>query len=570
MLQSTTWPLLQKNSLLCAAVLALAELAACNNSPQPSALAAESNSATGTTAPAQKMPGKPNILLIVADDLGYSDLSLYGSEIPTPNIDELARTGMLLDEFYSGLTCSPTRSMLLSGTDNHLAGLGVMGAPTRPEHKEQPGYAGYLNFRVASLADLLSDAGYNTYMTGKWHLGAEVEQGPHARGFKKSFVSMDGAAHLGGWDWRGPVPADYRDGDQLVHVGDDFYTTRDYTKKMITYIEEDRSQNKPWFAYLAYTAPHWPLQAPDASIAKFKGVYDKGYEAIYASRFARQKEIGMQPKGAEPIDNARFSPRWNTLTADEKAVEARHMEIYAAMVSDLDIYVGQVTNYLKSINEFDNTFIMFMSDNGAESSRRDLAKNIVDHVGKEYDHSLANLGRANSYVMYGANWASVSETPFVRHKATAFEGGNHVPAFVHYKGKVPAGSHATGVSTVMDVLPTFLAIAGATHPGTQYRGKEILPAKGISMLPMLTGKAKAIHNDDEVLGWELFGYRSVRQGDWKIVWDQAPPLAERRWQLFNVAQDPSEQHDLSTDKPGKLKEMQANWDVYAKDSGVIY
>ena len=172
--------------------------------------------------------------------------------------------------------------------------------------------------------------------------------------------------------------------------------------------------------------------------------------------------------------------------------------------------------------------------------------------------------------MYGANWASVSETPFFRHKATAFEGGNHVPAFVHYQGLVKAGTHATGVSTVMDVLPTFLAIAGTMHPGTQYRGKPVEPVRGVSMLPMLTGKTKAIHKEDEVLGWELFGYRSVRQGDWKIVWDQAAKPAERRWALFNVTKDPSEQHDLSSTMPDKLAEMQKNWDVYAKDNGVIY
>ena len=211
-----------------------------------------------------------------------------------------------------------------------------------------------------------------------------------------------------------------------------------------------------------------------------------------------------------------------------------------------------------------------MSDNGAESSRRDLAPNITDHVGKEYDHRLENLGRANSYVMYGANWASVSETPFLRHKATAFEGGIHVPAFVHYQGMVPSGTHASGVSTVMDVLPTFLAIAGTAHPGTRYHDKEILPVKGVSMVPMISGSTTAIHKDDEVMGWELFGYRSVRQGDWKIVWDQSAKPADRHWELFNVAQDPSEQHDLGSTMPDKLKEMEANWDVYAKDSGVIY
>jgi arylsulfatase A-like enzyme len=540
-------------------------LAGCSDNKAPAALAITPDSSAVEVA-----ARKPNIMLIVADDLGYSDLGIFGSEIPTPNLDDLARNGMLLDEFYSGLTCSPTRSMLLSGTDNHLAGVGVMNGPTRPDHMNQPGYVGYLNFRVASLADLMSDAGYNTYMAGKWHLGAEVENGPHARGFKRSFVSLDGAAHLGGWDWRGPMPADYRDGDELVHVGDDFYTTRDYTKKMLGYIEQDRADNKPFFAYLAYTAPHWPLQAPDESIARFKGKYDQGYEALYASRYARMQELGILPAGAEPINNARFKPRWDELAPDDKAIEARRMEVYAAMVSDLDTYVGQVITYLKDIGEFDNTFILFMSDNGAESSRRDLAPDIASHIGKEYDHSVNNLGRANSYVMYGANWASVSETPFYRHKATAFEGSIHVPAFVHYKGLVKAGTRATGVSTVMDVLPTVLAIAGTTHPGTQYRGQEILPVKGKSMLPMLSGESPAIHDDNEIFGWELYGYRSVRQGDWKIVWDQAAPEAERRWRLFNVAQDPSEQHDLSMTNVTKLNEMVANWDVYATENGVIY
>lgn len=558
-----TPPLLRHGAL----ALLLATLTGCNGDGTTTEVAA-----TPAAAPAAALaPVKqPNILLIVADDLGYSDLGIFGSEIPTPNLDALAHSGMLLDEFYSGLTCSPTRSMLLSGTDNHLAGVGVMNSPTRSEHMNQPGYLGYLNFRVASLADLMSDAGYNTYMTGKWHLGAEVENGPRARGFQRSFVSLDGAAHLGGWDWRGPTPADYRDGEDLVHVADDFYTTRDYTQKMIGYIKEGRANGKPFFGYLAYTAPHWPLQAPAESIARFKGWYDQGYEALYASRYARMQQLGMLPAGAEPIDNARFNPRWDALSADEQQVEARRMEIYAAMVSDLDTYVGEVVSYLKDIGEFDNTFILFMSDNGAESSRRDLAPDIASHIGVEYDHSLDNLGAGNTYVMYGANWASVSATPFFRHKATGFEGGIHVPAFVHYKGLVKAGTRTAGVSTVMDVLPTALALAGTMHPGTQYRGQEILPVRGTSLLPLLSGESDAIHSDTEVLGWELYGHRSVRQGDWKLVWDQAAPVAERRWQLFNLKQDASEQHDLSSTMPDKLAEMVANWDVYAREAGVIY
>jgi arylsulfatase len=470
------------------------------------------------------------------------------------------------------MTCSPTRAMVMSGTDNHLAGMGVMGVPTREDQKGKPGYEGYLNERVASMPELLADAGYNTYMVGKWHLssGDKVETGPHARGFQRVFASFDGAAHLGGWDWRGPQPSSYWEGDTVVQVSDNWYTTRDYTKKMIDYIEQDRADGKPFFAYLAYTAPHWPLQAPQESIARFKGWYDAGYEALYAQRFARQKELGLVPQDTPPIDNSRFKPRWSELSAGEKQATARHMEIYAAMVSDLDVYVGEFIDYLKRIGEYENTFIIFSSDNGAESGRRDLADNIRQHVGKEYDHSLDSLGSANSYVMYGANWASVSATPFNRHKATAFEGGVHVPAFVHYPGKVAAGSRSDAVATVMDLLPTFLELAGTQHPGTSYKGREVLQPQGRSMLPMLLGKADSVHPADQVFGWELFGHRGIRRGDWKIVWDQALPDEERQWQLFNVGDDFQEQHDMAGTNPGELAALQAEWARYEERNGVVY
>jgi arylsulfatase len=516
------------------------------------------------------MVKRPNILFILADDLGYSDIGVFGGEIPTPHLDALARSGMLLTNFYAGMTCSPTRAMLMSGMDNHQAGMGVQGAPRRDDQKGRPGYEGYLNFRVASLADLMSDAGYNTYMTGKWHLGDEVETGPRARGFKRSFVSLDGAAHLGGWDWRGPQPANYRDGDAIVQVGSDWYTTRDYTQKMIEYIDQDRATGKPFFAYLAYTAPHWPLQAPQESIARFKGKYDAGYEALYAQRLARQQQLGLVPADAQPIDNARFDPRWSALTAEQKQFEARRMEIYAAMVSDLDTYIGKVIDHLKQIGEYDNTFIMFMSDNGAEPGRRDLVAPIKEHVGKEYDHSLDNLGSATSYVMYGPNWASASATPFNRHKFTGFEGGVHVPAFVHYPRSVAGGARSDAMGTVMDLLPTFLGIAGAHHPGSKYRGKPVLPPRGKSLLPLLYGKAEAVHAKDELFGWELFGQRSVRKGNWKLVWDQDAPVAQRRWYLYDLSTDFAEQKDLSATNPAQLQRMQQVWQRYDQEVGVIF
>jgi arylsulfatase A-like enzyme len=541
-------------------VAAVAVLAACTDTAPPAGEA---------SAPAEAAR-RPNILFILADDMGYSDLSAFGSEIPTPNLDALAASGMLLTDFYAGMTCSPTRAMLMSGTDHHIAGMGVQGRPNREDQRGQPGYEGYLNFRVASLAELMTDAGYNTYMTGKWHLGEELEHGPRARGFRRSFVSLDGAAHLNGWDWRGPQAARYRDGEEIVEVGDDFYTTRFYTQRMLEYIEQDRAEGKPFFAYLAYTAPHWPLQAPDDAIARFKGTYDAGYEALYESRFAKLKELGLVRPDAQAIDNARFRPRWSELTEEDRRVEARRMEVYAAMVSELDRYVGQVVDYLERIGELDNTFIMFMSDNGAESSRRDLVRPISEHIGTAYDHSVDNLGRANTYVMYGANWASVSAAPFARHKASAFEGGIRVPAFVRYPRLVPQGTRSDGVGTIKDLLPTFLALAGTQHPGTTYRGMPVVPVQGRSLLPLLTGEAEEVHPADTVFGWELLGQRGVRQGDWKIVWDQRVPPEQRRWQLFNLATDPFEQHDLSASNPEQLAAMERLWERYDEENGVVY
>ena len=513
---------------------------------------------------------RPNILYILADDLAFSDLGVFGGEIATPNLDMLATRGMLLTDFYTGLACSPTRAMLMSGMNNHLSGLGVMAPSNRPEHQNQPGYLGYLNFQVATLADLLTDAGYNTYLAGKWHLGSEVETGPRARGFKRSFVSLDGAAHLGPWDWRGPQNARYRDGDELVEVGDDYYSTRVYTEKMIDYIAADHRDGKPFFGWLAYTAPHWPVQAPKASIARQRGNYDAGYEVLYHRRLARLKELGLVAAHLEPIPDTRFQPRWDELTEEQQAYEARTMEVYAAMVSDLDRYVGQLIDYLREIDEFDNTFIIFSSDNGAESGHTEARAAIVEQIGKAYDHSLDNLGAGNTYLMIGRNWASATEAPFYRHKASAYEGGIHVPAFVYYPPLVPAGTRSRGTSHVMDLLPTFLALARHPLPGTTYRGQEVLPVQGKNLLPLLQGEAEELRSDNELLGFELYGHRSVRQGDWKLVWDHAGPPEARRWYLFNLAEDPFEQHDLSTSNPEQYARMLANWETFAENNGVIY
>jgi arylsulfatase len=511
---------------------------------------------------------RPNILLIVADDLGYADVGAFGGEIPTPNIDELAKNGMMLTRFHANMTCSPTRSMLFSGMDSHLAGLGVMAPPTDPRQLGQPGYEAYLNFRVASLADLLHDAGYHTYMTGKWHLGPTLETGPAARGFEQSFISLDGASHLGGLSWNGPGKAPYRDGTELVTVGDDFYSTRFYTERMIRYIDGNHGDGKPFFAYLAYTAPHWPLQAPPESIAKFKSWYDDGYEALYQRRLQRMKTLGLAPRDFSGEPPVAGQPAWDALSPEAQRVEARKMEIYAAMISDLDTYIGKFLEHLRAIGELDNTFIFFMSDNGPEPMRRDLTSPIKEWVARCCDNSYENLGMGNSYVMYGPNWARAGAVPFRRAKGTAFEGGTHVPAIVNFKDLVPAGVRNDGFSTVMDVMPTLLALAGTHHPGATYRGRPVLPMQGKSLLPLIAGQVREIHDQNTITGWELFGHRALRQGDWKIVWDAAQG-DQASWQLFNLAQDQGELHDLSAREPQRLQTLRALWDQYRHDNGVI-
>jgi arylsulfatase len=515
---------------------------------------------------ARRVSDRPNIVLIVADDLGYSDLGIFGSEIATPNIDRLAAGGVVLTEFHAGMTCSPTRAMLMSGTDHHQAGLGVMGTPTRPEQLGRPGYEGYLNFHVVSMAELLRDGGYHTYMTGKWHLGAEAETGPAARGFERSFVSIDGGSHLGGLSWGGPGLAPYRDGEELVDVGEDFYSTRFYTERMIEYIEADRGDEQPFFAYLAYTAPHWPLQAPRESIERFHGRYDDGYDALYQRRLARMRSLDLVAANFAGIPPIEGQPAWAELGAEQQRIEARKMEIYAAMISDLDTFIGRFVDYLATIGELDDTLILFMSDNGPEASRRDLAPPIRDWVATCCNNAYENLGNGDSYVMYGPNWARASAVPFRRSKATAFEGGTHVPAFVRYPGVIDAGARSPLFATVVDVLPTFLEVAGLSHPDT-YHGHAVLPLAGRSFLSSLRHADQPGARGDILFGWELYRHRAIRSNDWKIVWD--PSESDARWHLFNIAADPGEQTDLADRNPAKLAELVGLWDSYRSVNGVV-
>jgi arylsulfatase len=486
----------------------------------------------------------------------------------TPNIDALASQGQIFTSFYTAATCSPTRAMLLSGTDNHIAGLGDMAerSISIPEERGQPGYEGYLNDRVVSVAQLLKDAGYHTYLAGKWHLGLTPDQSPEAKGFERSFALMDAYSNHYYPDSRNSFWED----DHFSRFPEGQYSTDLYTNKLISFLRTDHKDNKPFFIYAAYTSPHWPLQAPPEYIEKYHGVYDIGYDSLRVLRFEglKKKKIVAEdillpelPAMKGDLYNASDKPLvpWKSLTKKEQKLEARKMEIYAGMIENLDHNIGRLIHYLKEIGEYENTLFVFLSDNGPAS----MDANATPDAADPYPY----MGTVNSFVGYGSSWAHASSAVNRLYKGYSSEGGIHTPMVI----KMPAQQKGKGVipafTTVMDLAPTFLDLAGITYPSA-YKGRPLAPHKGKSLLPLLNNKKDVVHDENYVMGWELFGRYAIRKGKWKIV-EIEPPFGTGEFQLFNLDEDPAESRDLSKEFPEKYQEMLLHWNNYVKENGVI-
>ncbi|MEH6577153.1 MAG: arylsulfatase [Amphritea sp.] len=520
-----------------------------------------------STAVAATEDSRPNILLIVADDLGYSDIGAFGGEIDTPNLDALADSGVRMTSFHTAPTCSPTRAMLLSGTDSHQAGLGNMAELLQPEQKGKPGYEGYLNTQVATLPEVLRGAGYHTYMAGKWHLGRSEEKSPARRGFEESYALIQGgASHFD--DQRAIISKDpraiYRENGKSVDLPKGFFSSEFYTDRLISNIDSNLQDGKPFFAYAAYTAPHWPLQAPDEYLEKYKGRYQQGYEKIRQARLQRMKAEGIVDKSVSA--NQPFKeelPAWGELTDEQRQIEARRMEVYAAMVDNLDHHIGRLLDYLETKGELDNTVIMFMSDNGADGNSPELLPGNKQWFATDYDNSLDNMGRQNSYIWYGPQWGQVGATPFPLYKGYTSQGGIVAPAIISYPGMKAKGEVNNSVISVMDVMPTFLELAGVEQPGQQFNGRQVRSIQGVSMLDAVEQGVSA----DRVIGWELFGRRAIRKGDWKIRLLDAP-YGNGEWQLYNLKADPTEKSDLASAEPEKLAELVTDWQHYQELNGV--
>jgi len=456
-------------------------------------------------------PGsKPNVLVIVVDDMGYTDLGAFGSEISTPNLDRLAAAGTILTNYYSAPLCAPTRAMLLSGTDPHRAGEGSMGTVV----EDAPGYEDYLNDRVFSLPARLQTAGYHTYMAGKWHLGLKDDQSPAVKGFERSFVLLQGGAdHFIKPPGTGGMDTVYRDDGKVVQPPEDFYSTTYYTDKMLGYLKQNAGDGRPFFAYLAYTAPHWPIQAPDADIARQRGRYDEGYEVLRQKRFKAWSAKGFGSRNDTTLPNLppAFRP-WSALTAEEQAKSSRTMEVYAAMVERMDMEAGRVLKYLEDSGQMRNTIVIFQSDNGAEGAQMGGAD-----AGR--DNSLENIGRPRSWVTLGPGWATATEAPYYLLKYSTAEGGVHVPAFVSGSALgIPKGRREDSVIMTYDLAPTILELAGVSTAPPQDK-PDALTITGRSFASVLRGQKNATRRGaNDIVGWEHTGQAAIRKGDWKLLW----------------------------------------------------
>lgn len=505
---------------------------------------------------------RPNIVLIVADDAGYADIGSFGSEIRTPNIDALAASGIRFTHFAVSATCSPSRSMLLSGADNHVAGLGNMAEFTAPNQKGKPGYEGYLNDRIAPIPSLLKVAGYHTYMAGKWHMGEEPEHWPAARGFTRDLTLIPGGgSHMDDmWGAKGEKQLYTLNGKVIESLRPGFHSSVDYSASIIGNIEENRADGKPFFAYLALQAPHDPFQLPDDWLDKYKGRYDQGYDAIRTARIERMKRLGILRPDATVYPRLANVPAWDALSDEERRQSARKMELYAAMVEHMDSNIGKLIDYLKAKNLYDNTLIVFFSDNGPEGN--------AWNIGKPWDNSkFEDWGKKGTFIQYGAAWAQAGAGPFRMFKGFMSEGGIRAPMIIAGRGVSGSGRISSAVTHVMDLPATILSAAGVSHPDT-YQGKQVAPLQGKSLDPIMRNKRRTVRGPSDWLGWELFGNRAIRQGKWKLL-SLCVPHGTGKWQLYDLDNDPGEMNDLSARHPRIKEQLLRYWTEYAATNNVI-
>ena len=533
---------------------------------------------------AQNSENKPNFLVIVGDDFGYSDIGSFGSEISTPNLDAIAKDGKVLTNYHTAPTCSPARVALLTGVDWHVGGIGTMYELIADNQVGQPGYETYINDRVVTVAELLKDAGYNTMMSGKWHLsghGFQPGTSPYERGFSNVLTLLeDGSNHF--------TSAEYVPGWSVTFMANATKVPRPqngtfdstmYTDQLLGFFKKTESEKKPFFAYLAFQVSHSPFMSPPELVDKYDKIYSAGWDKIRDQRFEKQKELGFWPSNM--TDPGRLPPNqvWDSLTNDQKDYAARVLAVHAGGIEQMDKDIGRVIQYLKDTEQYDNTFILFTSDNGSsepfEIALFRYASGVNLTHAKQFvagiNNTLPNLGNPTSDFNYGAWGTYVATSPFSGFKTSLYEGGVRPPAIIKEAESVspPASTNSSSNLVksfvyVTDITPTILELAGVSHPST-YQGHDVHAVMGKSLNPLLNGTMEKIHPDDEAIAGEMFNNTSVRMGDWKATSYGYPP----QWKLYDLATDLGENTDLASKHPDLLEKLITAYNKYAQDVGVI-
>ncbi|MES2129056.1 MAG: arylsulfatase [Pseudomonadota bacterium] len=514
-------------------------------------------------------PERPNIVVLVADDWGFSDVGAYGSEIATPNIDALARRGVRFSNFHVAASCSPTRAMLLTGVDNHRNGLGNMPETMPTVHLGRPGYEGVLNGRAVTLASMLRDQGYHTYITGKWHLGKTPQTLPNRRGFERSYIQADSGSD--NWEQRPYIflydKANWYEQGQPAQLPKDYYSSTFIVNKALDYIAQGRADGQPFFAYLGFQANHIPLQAPQTYIDKYRGRYDAGWSALRQSRSERAGELGLI-RPATPMADMASTADWRALTPGQQHYEARRMEVYAAMAEAMDAEVGRLVARLRQNGQYENTVFVFLSDNGPEPTDPASVLAIRLWLAANYSSAIERMGGKGAYASLGPSWASAAASPLSGYKFFAGEGGLRTPLIIAGLPGIRPGTIAPSFAHVTDIMPTLLAAAGiAPHLGS-YRDAGVEPIIGRSLVPVLQGAAQRTHAPGEAIGYELSGNAALFKDSYKLMRNLAP-AGDGRWHLYDIEADPGETQDLQQALPGKFAELQVDYAAYAKANGVL-
>jgi arylsulfatase A-like enzyme len=547
-------------------------------------------------AEVQTDSARPNILLIVGDDIGFGDLGISGSVTRTPNLDTLAQHGMFFTNFHVSPVCSVSRSMLLTGCDPIEVGLAAFDYTIYPPSEGKPGYEAHLTRNTATVAEILQDAGYRTYTVGKWHLGGSGHggEGPHKWGFDRSYGIYTGAAnhwnegvfHFDSSDpevmkviKRGEVPEEpyYEDGRRVKRpIG--IYSDDLWTSKLLEYLEDGRESGKPFFAYVAYTTAHAPIQAPDYLVDKYYEHYlELGYEGLHRARFESQKKLGIIPQHA-PYPDRKSNPllrAWSELGDEEKRREARLMAAYSAMMESQDYNIGRLLNYLQETGELDDTLIIYTSDNGPEGSglRGKLSSpTFTRWVRATFSQEIDDIGQGDTFDFIGTDWAGAANGSLQWWKWFIGEGGIRVPLLVlppKNTAFTRSGAMTDEYAYVKELPMTILDYAGVDYPKSKFKGRKLTPPTGVSLRPFLAGKESRPRTEEEWVVFELFGNAYVVAGDYKAIRMRPGMYGDGKWHLYNIKKDPGETRPLEAKQPERLRKMTDIYERYAKEKGIV-